>query len=191
VFATLLRGNGSHTLKEEMRQCLSIPSREARAVQIEKNNVATIAYRLSDEDGNLIDSSEGGDPVVYLHGAGNLVPGLEKALEGKSKGDSISVIVPPEDGFGERDDSLVQDVPRERFEGAGKVEVGMQFQARTRGGDRVFRVVDVAGDTIRVDGNHELAGETLKFDVNVIDVRPASPEEIQHGHAHGPGGHHH
>ncbi len=160
-------------------------------MEISKNNVATINYRLSDQNGNLIDSSEGGDPVVYLHGAGNLVPGLEKALEGKSKGDTLSVTVTPEEGFGDRNESLVQDVPRDRFEGAGDVEVGMQFQAQTPSGPRVFRVVDVQNDTVRVDGNHALAGETLRFDVEVMDVRNASAEEIQHGHAHGPGGHHH
>jgi FKBP-type peptidyl-prolyl cis-trans isomerase SlyD len=160
-------------------------------VQIAKNNVATINYRLSDDQGNLIDESAGRDPVVYLHGVGNLVPGLERALEGKSQGDSLSVIVPPQEGFGERDDALVQDVPRDRFEGADSVEIGMQFQARTPAGVRVFRVVDVKDDSVRVDGNHELAGETLHFDVEVLDVREALPEEIEHGHAHGPGGHHH
>jgi FKBP-type peptidyl-prolyl cis-trans isomerase SlyD len=159
-------------------------------VQIEKNNVATINYRLSDEHGKLIDESTGDDPVVYLHGVGNLVPGLERALEGKTKGDSVSVVVTPEDGFGQRDETLIQDVPRDRFEGDA-VEIGMQFQARTPGGVRVFRVVDVKDDSVRVDGNHELAGETLHFDVKIVDVRAASAEEIQHGHAHGPGGHHH
>jgi FKBP-type peptidyl-prolyl cis-trans isomerase SlyD len=159
-------------------------------VQIAKNNVATINFRLSDDRGNLIDESTENDPVVYLHGVGNLVLGLERALEGKSKGDSISVVVSPEDGFGNRDDSLVQEVPRDRFEG-DSVEIGMQFQARTPGGVRVFRVVEVKDDVVRVDGNHELAGETLHFDVKVLDVRSASAEEIEHGHAHGPGGHHH
>ena len=159
-------------------------------MQIAKNNVATINYRLSDRQGKLIDESTDRDPVVYLHGVGNLVPGLERALEGKSKGDSLSVVVPPEDGFGERDDALVQEVPRDRFE-ADSIEVGMQFQARTPAGVRVFRVVDIKDDTVRVDGNHELAGETLHFDVQVLDVRAALPEEIEHGHAHGPGGHHH
>ena len=160
-------------------------------MEIAKNNVATINYRLSDARGNLIDESTDRDPVVYLHGVGNLVPGLERALEGKAKGDSVSVVVTPEDGFGARDDALVQDVPRERFEGADSLEVGMQFQAKTPGGVRVFRVIELKGDSIRVDGNHELAGETLHFDVEVLDVRAASPEEIEHGHAHGPGGHHH
>lgn len=161
-------------------------------MQIAKHSVVTINYRLKDSEGNVLDSSEGGEPLVYLHGVGNLVPGLEKALEGKSKGDSISVAVSPDEGYGERNLDLIQEVPRDRFEDSDNVEVGMQFQARTSaGGVRVFRVLGVTEDSIRVDGNHELAGETLHFDVEVVDVRAANAEEIQHGHAHGPGGHHH
>ncbi len=160
-------------------------------MQIAKNNVATINYCLRDDAGNVLDSSENRDPLTYLHGAGNIIPGLEVALEGKSKGDKISVTVLPRDGFGEHNPSLVQDVPRDRFEDADEIQVGMRFQANTPQGPRVFRVVDVQSDMVRVDGNHELAGETLHFDVEVVDVRNATVEEIQHGHAHGPGGHHH
>ncbi len=160
-------------------------------MQIAKNNVATINYRLSDDAGNVLDSSEQRDPLTYLHGAGNIIPGLETALEGKSKGDKLSVTVSPQEGFGEHNPALVQDVPRDRFEDAGQIDVGMQFQANTPEGTRVFRVVDVQQGTVRVDGNHELAGETLHFEVEVVDVRDATTEELQHGHAHGAGGHHH
>ena len=161
-------------------------------MQIEKHKVVSIDYTLKDDDGNVIDSSEGGDPLAYLHGMGNIIPGLENELEGKEKGDSLSVRIAPEDGYGEKSDALTQVVPRNMFEGVDKIEVGMQFHAADEQGNmQVITVSDVNGDEITVDGNHPLAGVHLNFDVEVVDIRDASSEEIEHGHAHGAGGHEH
>ncbi|MGB7160508.1 MAG: peptidylprolyl isomerase [Tepidisphaeraceae bacterium] len=158
---------------------------------IGKDKVVSIDYTLKDGAGKVIDSSEGRDPLTYLHGHGGLIPGMEKGLEGKSTGDSFQLVVSPDEGYGQKDPNMVQPVPRANFGGAADIKPGMQFQAKTPQGARVVTVVDVSPDTVTVDANHPLAGETLHFDVSVKDVRDASPEEIAHGHAHGPGGHHH
>lgn len=160
-------------------------------MKIGKNTVVTIDYKLTNAQGEVIDSSEGGPPLPYLHGAGNIIPGLEAALEGKDTGDAIVATIPPEAGYGERDDDLVQAVPRDRFDSVEQIAVGMEFQARTDAGVHVVRVVAVDDETVTVDANHALAGETLNFDVKVVDVREATEEEIEHGHVHGPGGHEH
>ena len=160
-------------------------------MQIAKNAVVSIEYTLTGPDGKVIDTSEGHEPLVYLQGAGNIIPGLERELEGKGVGDALSVSVAPADGYGERRDQLVQEVQRQSFQGVEKIEEGMQFQANTPQGPRVVRVTKVAGNRVTVDANHPLAGIPLKFDVKVVDVRAATDEELQHGHAHGPGGHHH
>lgn len=158
---------------------------------ITKNTVVEIEYRLTNSDGNIIDSSEGYGPLAYLHGNDNLIPGLEAALEGKCLGDELEVTVAPADGYGERDEDLVRVVARDRFDVAGdELEVGMQFQAETEHGIRVFTITEVGSDAVKVDGNHPLAGETLQFWVKVVGLRAASPEEIAHGHVHGPGHHH-
>ena len=160
-------------------------------MQIAKNTVATIDYTLTDPQGQVIDSSKGREPLAYLHGASNIIPGLESALEGMSAGDSVNVTVPPEQGYGMRDPNLVQPVPRANFQGAPDIKPGMQFQAQTAEGARIVTVVKVDDQHVTVDANHPLAGMDLKFDVSVVGVRAASPEELQHGHAHGAGGHHH
>jgi FKBP-type peptidyl-prolyl cis-trans isomerase SlyD len=160
-------------------------------MQIEKNTVATIDYTLTDPNGQVIDSSKGREPLAYLHGASNIVPGLESALEGKAVGETVNVTVPPEQGYGQRDPNLVQPVPRSNFQGINEIKPGMQFQAQTPEGARVVTVVDVDPQNVTVDANHPLAGMPLKFDVTVKDVRPATPEEVTHGHAHGPNGHQH
>lgn len=160
-------------------------------MQAADNTVVLIHYTLTSDGGEVIDTSEGRDPLAYLHGFGNIIPGLEKALAGKKAGDKLKVTIPPEEAYGIREDELVQVVPRTAFGGAPDLEVGMQFQAQTPAGVRVVTIVDVEGDDITLDGNHPLAGETLHFDVVVAEVRPASEEELQHGHVHGPGGHHH
>ena len=160
-------------------------------MQIAKDRVVTINYTLTDANGTLIDSSEGREPLAYLHGAGNIIPGLERALEGKQSGDSLSVTVAPEDAYGERDDALLQVVPRDRFESPEELEIGMAFQTPTEHGIRVVTIVGVDHQDITVDGNHPLAGETLNFAVSVVEVREASDEELHHGHVHGPGGHAH
>ena len=160
-------------------------------MEISADRVVTIHYTLKDDGGTVLDSSAGGEPLAYLQGRGNLVPGLEKALEGKQEGNSIAVVVSPADGYGTRDESLVQRVPKRSLQGAGAGKKGMQFQARTDDGVRLFTVAAVIGDMVTLDGNHPLADQTLHFDVQVLGVREATAEELQHGHVHGAGGHHH
>jgi len=150
-----------------------------------------IHYTLKNDAGEVLDSSEGAEPLAYLQGNGNLIPGLEKALDGKRAGDALSVTITPEEAYGVSDASLVQDVPRSAFEGIADIEVGMQFHAESNHGPRTVTVTKVAADTVTVDGNHPLADQTLHFAVQVIDVREASHEELSHGHVHGPGGHEH
>jgi FKBP-type peptidyl-prolyl cis-trans isomerase SlyD len=153
--------------------------------------VVTIDYTLTDDDGNVVDTSQGNEPMAYLHGANNIIPGLETALEGKKLGDEFSVTVNPEEGYGERDDSRQQVVPREMF-GEEEIQVGAQFHAASPDGNHiVVTVMNVDGDNITVDGNHPLAGQTLNFDVKVVDIRDATQEELDHGHVHGPEGHQH
>jgi len=158
---------------------------------IEKDRVALIHYTLTDDSGQVIDSSAGGEPLAYIHGNGNLVPGLESALEGKTSGEKLTVTVAPADGYGTRDEQLVQRVPKRSLGGAGEIKKGMQFQAQVGGGIRVFTVTAVVGDMITLDGNHALADQNLNFQVEIVEVREASQEELDHGHVHGAGGHHH
>jgi len=160
-------------------------------MQIAQDTVVSIHYTLTDDAGETVDSSAGGDPLFYLHGNGNLVPGLENALEGKQAGDKIKVTVAPADGYGEYDKQLVQRVPRRAFKGVADVKTGMQFQVQSDQGPRSVTVTNVAGDMVTVDGNHPLAGKNLNFAVEVMEVRKPSEEELAHGHVHGPGGHHH
>jgi FKBP-type peptidyl-prolyl cis-trans isomerase SlyD len=160
-------------------------------MQIAKDAVVTIHYTLKNDAGETLDSSAGGDPLVYLQGNGNLIPGLENALEGKQAGDKVSVKVSPGEGYGEYDKALVQQVPRRSFKGIANVQVGMQFQVQSDRGPRAVTVTHVVGDMVTVDGNHPLAGQNLNFDVEVAEVRVATDEELAHGHVHGPGGHHH
>ena len=160
-------------------------------MNISENCVASIHYTLTDGDGKVIDTSEGQEPLAYLHGAGNIIPGLEKALLGKSVGDKFTVSIPAAEAYGLRDDSMVQELPSNMFSGIENIEVGMEFHAETEQGLQVVTVTNVEGDNVTIDGNHPLAGVDLTFDVDVADIRPASEEELQHGHAHGAGGHHH
>lgn len=160
-------------------------------MQIANNVVALIEYTLTNDQGEVLDSSVGGEPLGYLHGAGNIIPGLEDALEGKKVGDSFKVSIAPADGYGEQNEALLQVVPREMFQGVEQIEAGMQFHAQTDHGMQVITVAKVDGDNVTVDGNHPLAGQTLHFDVKVIEVRAATQEEQEHGHVHGHGGHHH
>ncbi len=160
-------------------------------MQISKNKVVTLKYRLTDDDGDLIDESTDAEPMAYIHGVGNLIPGLEAALEGKQKGDALKVTVNPDEGFGDRNDELTRVVSRTVFDFVEELEVGMQFQTDGGQGMEVVTIVGIEGDQVTVDGNHPLAGVTLSFDVSVLDVRDATQEELSHGHVHGPGGHHH
>jgi FKBP-type peptidyl-prolyl cis-trans isomerase SlyD len=160
-------------------------------VQIAADSVVLIHYTLKDDDGKVLDSSSGGEPLAYIQGHGNLVPGLEKALEGKTKGNHIAVTLSPAEGYGARSEALVPRVPKRSLQGAGEIRKGMQFQAQTDEGMRVFTVTTMAGDMVTLDGNHPLADQTLHFDVDVVAVRSATEEELEHGHVHGAGGHHH
>ncbi|ALM51872.1 peptidylprolyl isomerase [Halomonas huangheensis] len=160
-------------------------------MQIAQNSVVAFHYTLTNDAGEVLDSSEGREPLTYLHGAGNIIPGLEKELEGKTTGDKLTANVSPAEGYGEVQEQLVQEVPRDAFQGVESIESGMQFQAQTQGGPLMVTVTKVEGDTVTVDGNHPLAGQNLNFDVEVTEVREASQEEIEHGHVHGPEGHEH
>ncbi|WP_018872794.1 peptidylprolyl isomerase [Thioalkalivibrio sp. ALJ16] len=160
-------------------------------MQVAQNAVVAIHYTLTNDAGEKIDSSEGREPLAYLHGNGQIVPGLEKELEGKAAGDKVQAKVSPAEGYGEKIDAMVQQIPMEAFQGVESVEPGMQFQAQTENGPLTVTVTKVEGDTATVDGNHPLAGETLNFDVEIVEVREASAEELEHGHAHGVGGHQH
>ncbi len=157
---------------------------------IENRKVVTLEYTLTDEDGEVLDTSKGSDPLVYLHGSGNIIAGLEGALSGKAEGESLQVTVQPADAYGDRDESLMQALPKSRFED-DDLEVGMQFQANGPDGPILLTIVNIEDDEVTVDANHPLAGRVLSFDVTVLNVRDATLEELTHGHVHGPGGHHH
>ncbi len=161
-------------------------------MQIAQNSVVSIHYTLTNDGGDVIDSSAGSEPLVYLHGTGSIIPGLENPLVGKKAGDTLQVRVAPVDGYGEVDMHLIQQVPAEMFQGSNTIEPGMTFQAQDQSGyiQRVT-VTAVNDNTVTIDANHPLAGQHLNFDVTVIDVRAASQEELDHGHVHGAGGHHH
>jgi FKBP-type peptidyl-prolyl cis-trans isomerase SlyD len=154
---------------------------------IANNDVVTIHYTLKDDADKVIDSSSGGEPLAYLHGHGNIVPGLERELAGKSVGDRLTVRVPAAEGYGEYDRALLQKVPRRALKGIANLRVGMRLQA----GHQAVTVTHIAGDMVTLDGNHPLAGQDLNFDVEITDVRAATEEELAHGHVHGSGGHHH
>ncbi len=151
---------------------------------IENNKVVSIDYTVKDESDNIIDTSEGKEPLAYLHGAGNIIPGLEKALEGKQAGDEFDVEVAPGDGYGEYNPDMVQEVPLEAFQGVDNVEPGMAFTAQGPQGQVQVVVTKVENDQVTVDANHPLAGKTLTFTGTVREVRDATEEELSHGHSH-------
>lgn len=158
---------------------------------ISENKVVTIHYTLKDEQGDILETSEGDEPLAYIQGTGNIITGLEQALSGHDVGDRVEVTVTPEEGYGERDEERVQVVPKTQFENMEELDVGMQFHAETERGVEVVTVVKVDGDDVVVDGNHPMAGQTLNFDVRVLAIRDATAEELDHGHVHGPGGYVH
>lgn len=162
-------------------------------MQIAPNTVASLAYVLTNTQGDTLDQADAQHPFVYLHGAHSIIPGLENALNGKQAGDTLEVTIPPEQAYGLKDDSLMQQVPRSMFAGVEEEHIipGAEFHAQTNGGMQTIVISAVDGDTITIDGNHPLAGQTLHFDVTVLAVRAATKDELSHGHAHGPGGHHH
>jgi FKBP-type peptidyl-prolyl cis-trans isomerase SlyD len=158
---------------------------------IKQDSVVTIHYTLKDDAGGIIDSSTADRPLSYLHGRGNLIPGLERELQGKQAGDKLNVTIAPAEGYGEYDDQLVQRIPRRSLKGVSNVKPGMQLRTQTAHGPRTVTVTHVAGDIVTVDGNHPLAGKNLNFQVEITAVREATDEELAHGHVHGAGGHHH
>jgi FKBP-type peptidyl-prolyl cis-trans isomerase SlyD len=160
-------------------------------VEIAADRVVLIHYTLKGDDGAVLDSSAGGEPLAYIQGHGNLVPGLEKALEGGQAGKNMTVDVAPADGYGTRSEALVQRVPKRSLQGSGEIKKGMQFQGQTADGMRLFTVIAVVGDMVTLDGNHPLADQTLHFDIEIVSVREATDDELAHGHVHGAGGHHH
>ncbi len=160
-------------------------------MEIAKHRVVSIEYTLTDDEGTVLDTSRGREPLVYLHGVGQMIAGLEAALTGKTKGDALRVRVAPAEAYGERDDALVQTASRAQLKGVDDVEVGMQFQANGPKGRQIVTVVAVDGGRITLDANHPLAGVPLSFAVEVVEVRAANPEELKHGHVHGPHGHDH
>ena len=158
---------------------------------IEKDAVALLEYTLKNDSGELLDASEDGQPLAYVHGHDSLIPGLERELEGKRSGDSFEVRIPPEEAYGQRNEELIHAVPRDQLPGEVAVEVGMQLRAESSDGAHIVTVVGIEGDQIMLDPNHPLAGVALNFSVKVAEVREASAEELEHGHVHGPGGHAH
>lgn len=160
-------------------------------MQIADRTVASFHYTLTNDAGDVLDSSEGREPLTYLHGASNIVPGLESQMAGRVAGDRFDADVAAADGYGEYVAELVQVVPRASFAGIDDLAVGMQFQAQTGQGALPVVITEIDGDDVTVDGNHPLAGETLHFAIEIVEVREASVEEVLHGHVHGAGGHHH
>jgi len=158
-------------------------------MNITKDTVVTLSFRASDTQGKLLE--DGKTPRSYLHGGyGNTLPGIEKALEGQAAGYQATVTLAPEDAFGERDESLVTTIPKTQFPPG--VKVGGQLRGTDdQGREAVFNVVKIKGPEVHLDGNHPLAGQSLAFQLKVLEVRAASPEEVAHGHAHGAHGHHH
>lgn len=160
-------------------------------MQIGDQKVVTLHYTLTDSEGTVIDKSDDGS-FAYLHGFKNIIPGLENALTGKSAGDELTVSVSPEEGYGVRDESMQQNVPKNMFENSSEISVGTQFHAQGPNGEvLIVTVMEVQEEHVVVDGNHPLAGVDLNFNVKIVDVRDASEEEVEHGHVHGPDGHQH
>ena len=155
-----------------------------------KNPVVSIHYTLTNKAGEKLDSSIGAEPLSYLHGAGNIIPGLEKALSETTIGDKLTVTIEAADAYGERNEAKIQTVSKEMFKGMDKIEAGMQFQADSSSGPAVVTITKVDGDEITIDGNHPLAGEQLTFEVEVMTIRPATETEMEHGHIHGAGCNH-
>ena len=150
-------------------------------MQISKNKVATFDFTVTSENGQTLDSSKESGPFSYVHGVGYLIPGLESAMEGKSAGDSFIVSVMPAQGYGERDESLLQVIPKSVFDEIEDLEVGHQVQIEDQNDTRIATVTNIEEDRVTLDGNHPLAGMTLNFDIAIVDVREATKEELEHG----------
>ncbi len=161
-------------------------------MKITTNSVVSLDYTLKNNNGEVLDSSNGREPLVYLHGVGALIPGLENEIEGLEKGATKNVVVQPENGYGTRSEELLHVVPTSGFQGdINELQIGMQVQLDTEQGPAIATIAKVETEEVTLDLNHPLAGEVLNFDISVVDVRLATPDEIAHGHVHGAGGHHH
>jgi FKBP-type peptidyl-prolyl cis-trans isomerase SlyD len=160
-------------------------------LKIESETVVSFHYTLRDENGKELETSRGSEPSVYLHGANNIIRGLETAMTGRESGDVFTVSLAPAEAYGMRNPDKMQRVPVKHLAFRGKLEAGKVVQLNTSEGMRAVTVVKAGRHSADIDANHPLAGQTLTFDVEIVDLRPATPEEIAHGHAHGPGGHHH
>ncbi|MGH7484810.1 MAG: FKBP-type peptidyl-prolyl cis-trans isomerase [bacterium] len=161
-------------------------------MKITRDKVVALHYTLRNDGGDTIDTSAGNQPLAYIQGSGSILPALETALEGREPGESFDLRLAAKDGYGDRNAELVQVVPRKALATIGKIKVGTQFHAQGQGGGaRVMTITAVEKDNVTIDGNHPLAGIDLNFNVQVVDVRDASAEELAHGHVHGDGGHHH
>ena len=159
-------------------------------MQIAEGKVALFHYTLTNDQGEVLDTSSGGDPLGYVHGSGTIIPSLEEVMTGKSAWDRFKVSIEPEDAYGQHNQGLVQKAPRGAFPPDEALEPGMQFQAQTDAGHQIVTILDVSDMEVIIDGNHPLAGVRLNFDVEVQEVRDATEEETSHGHAHGAGGAH-
>ncbi len=159
-------------------------------MKVDKHTVVSLHYTLKNNDGNVLDTSQGGDPLVYLHGVGNLIPGLEKEINGKEEGTEFQATVSPEEAYGQRNEEFIKTVSKNDFQGEEELQVGMQVQIQSQSGEKALAMVsDIKGENVDLDLNHPLAGETLHFDVKIEGVRQATAEEIEHKHAHDPNGH--
>jgi FKBP-type peptidyl-prolyl cis-trans isomerase SlyD len=159
-------------------------------MQIANNTAVTIHYTLTNDAGEELDSTAGGEPMVYLHGKGNIISGLEKALNDKNTGDKFDVRIEPEDAYGEFSEDMIQVVSREMFDGIDDLEVGMQFHAAVNSGSGIVTIMKIDGDDITIDGNHPMAGLALNFAIEIVGVRLATKDENSHGHIHGAGCNH-
>lgn len=156
-------------------------------MKITENCVVSFDYTLTDDAGEVIDSSSGGEPLTYLHGHNHIVQGLEKAMQDRQVGDAFEVSVAPAEGYGEHHEQLIQQVPKSAFGDAPELEVGMRFQAQSDAGPMMVVITAVGDDSVTVDGNHALAGQTLHFSIEVKDIREATAQELEHGHVHADG----
>ena len=167
------------------------PLSGASAISISRDRVVRFHYQIFDEVGKAVESTRDGEPLAILHGRGNVMRGIEDALEGRKAGDRFEVTLPPEQAYGPRKDDYTQRISKKYFHQPVRLKPGMTTQLSTEEGTRSVTVLKVGGKVVDVDMNHPLAGQTLKFDLDVVEVREATREEISHRHVHGPGGHHH
>ena len=161
-------------------------------MKVGKDKVVLMHYTLKNDVGDVIDSSDGADPLPFLQGHGNIIPGLESALEGSKVGDKLEVSIKPEEGYGVRMKDAIQEIPSSALKGVDEVKVGMQLQSQDQDGNAfLVNVIKIEDDKITVDANHPLAGQTLHFSVSIESIRKAEDEELSHGHVHADGHHHH